>query len=164
MTDMDTSGTYVWRPALSDVIITAYGRCQIRRTDINVDHLHDAAMACNLLQVEWSNQQVNLWTVELMATSLLEGVATYDVDPTTVMIMAAYISTGQGPQKDRIITSLDRDTYAGYPDKETPGVPSVYWFNNQIQPTITPWPPPNADQPYTLRYYRARQLQDASLP
>ena len=80
-----TSGTYTWQPALVDVIITAYGRCQIRRTNLNVDHLHDAAMACNLLQVEWSNEQINLWTVELMTTSLLPGVATYDVDPATVM-------------------------------------------------------------------------------
>jgi hypothetical protein len=160
----NASDTFAWSPALSDVIIAAYGRCQIRRTALTVDHLHDAAMACNLLQVEWSNQQVNLWTVELMTTSLLEGVATYDVDPGTVMIMAAYISTGQEPQKDRIITSVDRDTYASFPDKETPGQPSVYWFNHQIQPTITLWQPPNADQPYTLKYYRARQLQDASLP
>jgi hypothetical protein len=159
-----SSGTFSWQPALADVIIAAYGRCQVRRTAISPDHLHDAAMACNLLQVEWSNEQVNLWTVELMTTSLLEGVATYDVDPATVMIMAAYISTGEGPQKDRIITSVDRDTYASFPDKETPGQPSVYWFNHQIQPTITLWQPPNDDQRYTLKYYRARQMQDASLP
>ena len=38
-----------------------------------VEHLQDAAMACNLLQVEWANEQVNLWTVELMTTSLLEA-------------------------------------------------------------------------------------------
>jgi hypothetical protein len=158
------SGTFTWSPAFSDVIYAAYGRCQVRRTAVGVDHLHDAAMACNLMQVEWANEQVNLWTVELMTTSLLEGVATYDVDPGTVMIMAAYISTGDAPEKDRIITSVDRDTYASFPDKETPGQPTVYWFNHQIEPTITLWQPPNAAGPYTLKYYRARQLQDASLP
>jgi hypothetical protein len=160
----DPSGTYSWQPALADVIIAAYGRCQIRRTALTVDHLHDAAMACNLLQVDWSNEQVNLWTVELMTTSILEGVDTYDVDPATVMIMAAYISTEHGPQKDRIITSVDRDTYASFPDKETLGPPSVYWFNLQMQPTITLWQPPDAAGPYTLKYYRARQMQDASMP
>jgi hypothetical protein len=80
------------------------------------------------------------------------------------MIMAAYIETGQGPQRDRIITSVDRDTYASFPDKVSPGPPTVYWFNHQVQPTITLWQPPDAAGPYTLKYYRARQMQDASLP
>ena len=160
----DTSGTYAWQPPLSDVIIAAYGRCQIRRTAITVDHLHDAAMAANLLQVDWSNDQVNLWTVELASTTLNPGVATYPVDPTTVMIMAAYISTGTNPMKDRIILSIDRDTYASFPNKETPGPPTVYWFNHLIEPEITLWQPPDDAQPYTLNYYRARQMQDASVP
>lgn len=160
----NTTDTFNFAPAMADVIIAAYARCQIRRMAITVDHLHDAAMAANLLQVEWANEQVNLWTVELVTTSLLYGVSSYDVDPGTVMIMAAYISTGQGPEKDRIITSVDRDTYASFPDKETPGHPTIYWFNQQIQPTINLWQPPNDDQDYTLKYYRARQIQDASLP
>ena len=159
-----SSGTYAWYPPLADVIIAAYGRCQIRRTALNPDHLHDAAMAANLLQVDWSNDQVNLWTVELISTTLNPGVATYPVDPATVMIMAAYIATGQAPEKDRIILSVDRDTYASYPDKQTPGPLTVYWFNHLIQPTITLWQPPDSAQPYTLKYYRARQLQDASVP
>ena len=160
----DTSGTYAWSPPLSDVIIAAYGRCQIRRSALSPDHLHDAAMAANLLQVDWSNDQVNLWTVELMSTMLQPNVSTYPVDPATVMIMAAYIATEQAPEKDRIIMSVDRDTYASYPDKETPGPPTVYWFNHLIQPTITVWQPPDNGGPYTLKYYRARQLQDASVP
>jgi len=158
------SETYAWQPALADVIIAAYGRCQIRRDAIVPDHLHDAAMASNLLQVEWANEQVNLWTVDLQTISLLEGVDTYDVDPATVMIMAAYITTQHGPQRDRIITSVDRDTYASFPDKETHGPPTVYWLNMQIQPTITLWQPPDAAGPYKLNFYRARQMQDASLP
>ena len=160
----NASGTYQWYPALADLIIAAYGRCQIRRTALTVDHLADAAMAANLMQVDWSNEQVNLWTVELAITTLNPGVATYDVDPTTVMIMGAYIATEQAPEKHRIIISVDRDTYAAFPDKETPGPPSVYWFNHLISPTITVWQPPDDAQPYTLKYYRARQMQDASAP
>lgn len=160
---MAATGTYTWSPALADVIITAYGRCQLRRTAMTVDHLVDAAMAANLLQVDWSNEQVNLWTVELITQTLVAGTATYDVDPATVMIMAAYISTGSTP-KDRIINSVDRDTYAAFPDKTTVGRPTTYWFNHLAAPTITLWQPPDGQEPYTLNYYRARQLQDASVP
>jgi len=162
-----TSETFVWMPPFADVIIAAYGRCQIRRTALSLDHLMDAAMAANLLQVDWSNEQVNLWTVDLQTINLNPGVATYDVDPTTVMIMAAYISTpqsGGAQQRDRIITSIDRDTYASYPDKVTPARPTVYWYNKQRDPTITLWQPPDDAEPYTLNFYRARQMQDAYVP
>jgi len=161
---VNTSRTYDFAPSLADVFIAAYGRCQIRRTELTPDHLHDAAMAANLLQVEWANDQVNLWTVEKTSIPLTPGQAVYDVDPNTVMIMGAWISTGDAPEKDRIISSLDRDTYAAFPDKDTPGQPTQYWFNQQILPTITMWQPPDDGGPYTLRFYRARQIQDAVMP
>src|SRR5215467_5506754 len=148
-----TSGTYSFAPPFADVIIAAYGRCQIRRPAITVEHLIDAAMAANLLQVDWSNKQVNLWTVDLQTISLTPGEATYDVDPATVMIMSAYISTGD-PARDRILTSIDRDTYAAYPDKLTPARPTVYWFNLTLTPTITLWQPPDDAEPYVLNFYR----------
>jgi len=157
------SGTFNFSPPFADVIIAAYGRCQIRRPAVTVEHLFDAAMAANLLQVDWSNEQVNLWTVDLQTVNLQPNIATYDVDPTTVMIMSAYISTGD-PAKDRILVSIDRDTYAAYPDKITPARPTVYWFNLTMQPQITLWQPPDASQPYVLNYFRARQMQDATVP
>lgn len=160
---MATSNTYNFNPPLADIIIAAYGRCQVRRNQLGIEHLIDAAMAANLLQVDWSNEQVNLWTVELAETPLVPFKATYDVDPSTVMIMAAYITTGD-PPKDRIITSVDRDSYASYPDKTTPGNPTIYWFDHLILPTITLWQPPDDAQPRVLHYYRARQVQDASVP
>ncbi len=160
-----TTGTYAFAPPLSDLIIAAYGRIQIRRSALTVDHLQDAAMASNLLQVEWAAKEVNLWTVDLQSTSLVQGTATYTVDPSTVMIMAAYIETTVGSvPTDRIIISVDRDTYASFPDKTTEGQPTVYWFNLQRAPEITIWQPPDGNGPYTLKYYRARQIQDASLP
>jgi len=158
---MPSTGTYTFLPALADIFIAAYGRCQIRRTALTSDHLADAAMAANLLQVKWAAHQINLWTVDLQSIPLIAGQATYDVDPATVMIMATYISTE--PQTDRIIISVDRDTYASFPDKTTPGPPTVYWFNKLIQPTITVWQPPDGATAYTLKFYRARQVQDASV-
>jgi hypothetical protein len=182
------SGKSTWSPALADLIITAYGRCQIRRNQLTVDHLQDAAMAANLLQMEWANEQVNLWTVECVSVPLVAGQSTYDVEPTTIMIMASYITTGQQDitadsmtidaddwilptvdstewvnQQDRILTSVDRDTYASFPKKQDKGPPSVYWFNKQVGPSITLWQVPDDHQKYVLHYYRARHLQDAAL-
>jgi len=185
-TGISASGQFSWSPALSDLIITAYGRCQIRRNELTVDHLQDAAMAANLLQLEWANEQVNLWTVELVSVPLVAGQSTYNVDPTTIMIMATYITTGQqditvdsmsidadewilptvdstewAHQQDRILTSVDRDTFGSFPKKNDVGPPSVYWFNKQVGPSITLCQVPDDHQKYVLHYYRARHLQDA---
>jgi hypothetical protein len=165
MTAPTTTGTYAFAPPLADLIIAAYGRIQIRRSAMGVEHLQDAAMACNLLQVEWAAKEVNLWTVDLQSIPLVQGTATYTVDPATVMIMASYIETTEGSvTNDRIIISVDRDTYASFPDKTTEGPPTIYWFNLQRAPEITIWQPPDGNGPYTLKFYRARQIQDASLP
>lgn len=165
MTAPTTTGTFAFAPPLSDLIIAAYGRIQIRRAALTVDHLQDAAMASNLLQVEWAAHQVNLWTVDLQTIPLVQGVSVYDVDASTIMVMAAYIETTQGSvPTDRIIISVDRDTYASFPDKTTEGEPTVYWYNALREPTITIWQPPDDNGPYTLKFYRARQIQDAALP
>lgn len=158
------SGTYLVNPPLSDLIITAYGRCQIRRPALTVEHMADAAMACNLMQSEWANREVNLWTVDLQSIPLVQGTATYNVDAATIMIMAAYIETGTNPPIDRIIISVDRDSYAAYPDKTTQGQPTVYWYQKLIAPQITVWQPPDGNGPYTFKFYRARQIQDATVP
>src|SRR5262252_78871 len=159
----NTSGTYDFSPALCDVIITAYGRCGIRRSAVTPEHVLDAVAECNLMQSDWSNKQVNLWTVDLQQITLVPGIAEYAVDPSTVMIMAAWISEGPSPDRDRMITSLDRDTYAAFPDKTTPGQPNQYWFNQTIEPTVVLWQPPDDAEPRTLKFYRARQIQDAVL-
>jgi hypothetical protein len=159
---MTTTGTYAWSPYLSDLIINAYGRCQIRRTALTTDHLRDAVMSANLMQSDWSNLVgVNAWTVELASTTLTTEVSVYDVDPSTTMIMAAYIESGD-PARDRLIFGVGRDEYAAFPDKVTTGMPTVYWFDRLISPTITVWQPPDDNGPYILKYYRARQVQDAS--
>jgi hypothetical protein len=144
-------------------------------------------MSANLLQTEWANEQINLWTVEYASMPLIPGQTTYNVDPTTIMIMAAYVSSGefavtvdnsnfdtdedqltcdvtQTPgERDRILTSVDRDAYASFPDKDSKGEPTVYWFNKQLQPSITLWEAPDYPQRYTLHYYRARRMQDANM-
>lgn len=165
MTAPSTTGTYAWAPSLADLIINAYGRIQIRRPALTVDHLADAAASCNLLQVEWANKQVNLWAVDLQSIPLVQSTATYTVDEATIMIMASYIETTVNSQTtDRIITSIDRDTYASFPDKTTEGQPTVYWFQKLRAPQITVWQPPDANTVSasgTLKFYRARQIQDA---
>lgn len=155
-----TSGTYNFQPSLAEAVLNAYARIGIRRTDILQTHLVDAKMEANLLLAKIANSEPNLWTVDLQALPLLQGAPTYTVPSETVMILDVYIRYGS-PSTDRSMYPISRSEYSTYPNKSQQAFPTVYWFDRLISPTITLWPVPDGNGPYTLYYYRVRQIQDA---
>lgn len=159
---MTTSGTYTFNPDLGTLGMTAFGRVGIRRPEITASHMRDLRESANLVLVEWSNRQPNLWEVGLTSQALTAGTATYTLNANLVMILDAYISTGS-PAVDRIILPISRAEYAAYSTKTTQSAPTVFWFNRQTTPTITLWPVPDTNGPYTLNFYSVRQTQDANL-
>ena len=124
----------------------------------------DARMESNFLQASWSAQGITLWTVDLQTQALTQGTATYNVPPSTVMILDAYISTGTNPPTNQYISPFSRTDYASLGNPASQGRPTTFWFNRILAPTITLWPVPDGGGPYTLQYYRYRQLDDAAIP
>lgn len=157
---MSTSGTYDFNPALGEIVLYAYQNIGIRPTSVLQEHMESARMATNMMLARWANQGVNLWAVDLITTPLVAGQATYDVDPSTVMILDAYTTAG-GP--DRIIMPISRTEYASYPNKAQQGFPTSFWFDRLTSPTVTLWPVPDGSSATTLKYYRVRRIQDANL-
>lgn len=161
---MATSGTYSFAPATADLIMLAFARIGLARTQLLQEHFLNAQREANLWLGSISNMGPNLWTVDLQTQVLVEGTATYSVPASTVMILDPYIRTGSGDSvNDRVISPISRTDYASLPNKESQGQPTSFWFNRQISPTISLWPVPDGNGPYTLRYYRYRQVQDANL-
>lgn len=156
------SGTYNFLPSVSELVVAAYRRIGIHRSEILTEHFADAKNECNLLQAQWANLGPTLWTVDLQTVSLVQGTATYTVPADTVMMLDVWISipNGDGTTSDRIITPYSRTEYASTPDKSTEGAPTVFWFDRLIAPTFTLWPVPDGTIP-TLNYYRFTQVQDA---
>lgn len=162
---MATSGTYAFNPATADIILDAFGRIQVRRTALQVEHLVDAANQANFLLVEWANKQPLLWTSEEVEVPLVQGTATYTLDPQIVMILLCAIRTGSGTsQIDRVIGPLSTVEYSAISSKNTQGPPSTYWFNRQITPRVTFWQVPDGNGPYTAMLRTVRQVQDATIP
>lgn len=158
---MTTSGTYAFNPAFGELVALAYGRIGQRRTALTVEQFDDARKEGNFLLSEWSNKQVNLWTIELQTQVLTPDQATYTLDPKVVAVRIAYISTeSSGSTIDRVLSPISRDDYASLPNKEQSGFPTIYWFDRLITPTITLWQPPDDSQTYTLKWYQSRQIQD----
>lgn len=161
---MTSSGTYDFSISNGEVVLAAYERIKIFAPEILNKHMQTARRELNLLLAEAANKQVNLWKVDLVTTTLVNGQDVYAIDPRTVMILDAWITTnaGSAAANDLTITPVSRTEYATFNNKTTPGRPTCYWFDRLIAPTITLWPVPN-NATFTLSYYRCIQMQDANL-
>lgn len=159
---MAFSGTYAFAPSVGELVLNAYGRLQLRGPALVAQHWYDARMEGNLLQIEWQNKGVQLWTVDLQSVPLVQGTATYSVPQNTIAILDTYITINSGGQNiDRLILGISRSDYAAQPNKAVQAPPTSWWFDRLISPTITLWPVPDNGGPYTLNYYRYRLIQDA---
>jgi hypothetical protein len=161
---LTTTGTYVFAPSAADLVLSAYGMIQIRRTELSTQHLQDAAMAMSLLMVDISNRAPNRWTLETQTQLLTAGVPTYTLSNRTLAIALASISTTSGGvTTDRVIGPLSATEYASIPVKSQQARPTSYMFSLLSTPTISLWPTPDNADTYTLTLTTFRQLQDADL-
>jgi len=159
-----SSGTYVQNPSYGQFVAYAYGKCGVRRTELLAEHFEDARMAMNVVLMDFSNKGVNLWKVEKVTTSLVQGQATYSVDPSIVVILDAYISVPNGINggtTDRLILPVSRSEYSSYPNKSQQGIVTTFWNDRLLSPTVTLYLVPDGTQP-TMSYYAVQQIQDAA--
>lgn len=101
-----------FNPAFSDMVLEAFSRIQVRPTSLTADHMRNALISGQLILSEWSNRQVNLWKVQLLSTTLVQGQATYAVPSNVVTILDAYIrqfdlntAVNYTPQFTTVVTS-----------------------------------------------------------
>jgi hypothetical protein len=92
---MVSSGTNAYNPSISDLLIESFERIGVRSAELTAEHMYSARMSCNLILSSWMNRGVNLWKVDQQIVPLVQGVATYNVPSTTVMILDTYIRTYQ---------------------------------------------------------------------
>ena len=157
-----TSGTFDFAPSVGECVLNAFSRIRLRGSMVKAEHLMQAQLEANLMQMQWNNQGPNLWTQDMLTIMCEPGVSTYPIPGITVMVTNVTIGRGDPPvEQDLTITPVSRQMYSMYPNKEQPGRPTVYWFDRQIAPTITLWPVPDTE--YRLKVWRFRVMQDAKL-
>lgn len=160
---MTTSGTYAFNPALGEIVIGAYARCGIRRTELTQQHMEDARFEANMLMSNWAGNGINLWEVDTGTLNLTANTASYTIPTNTVFLLDVYITQGTNPQINRLIMPISRTDYASIANKQQTGFPISYWFDRLINPNLYIWPVAPQDGIYTLTYYRMRQAQDSDL-
>lgn len=143
----------------------AFSRIAVRRTEITAQHLADAETEFNLLQVQLSNNQPNLWRSEVYTISLTAGTATYNLPARMVAIQDLYLSvTSGGVTTDRVLWPLSYLEYDGQSNKTQQAPPTSYLVNKLVSPTITFWQTPDDSATYTANVRLLSQPQDVSLP
>lgn len=162
-TSQNTKKLFNFAPSGAEFVLAAFARIGIRPTMLTQQHMLEARMALNFVLSEWSNRQPNLWEMDLQVVPLTQGVKEYTLPQPTVMILDLYISTGTNPVIDRYLWPVSRTEYASYSNKSQQGPPTVYYFNRLISSTITFYPVPDGNGPYTARFYSVRQTQDADV-
>ena len=158
---MATSGTYTFNPSPGELTLYAFQLIGIRPTALLQEHMDSARTAMKMMLANWSNRGVNLWQVTQVTMPLVAGTPTYSVDPATVVILDAYIQSGN-PAIDRVITPISRTEYSSYPNKAQEGFPTSFWFDRTLAPTVTLWPVPDGSQS-SLVYYAVLRIQDANM-
>jgi len=160
-----SSGAYTFLPSNGECVLAAFERVYIRAPELRQEHMLTARRELNMLFVEWSNRQPNLWLVVRNQVVLTPGIATITLPSQTVLVLDASIvlNFGTANESRRYITPISRTEYLSYANQQTPGPPTVWWMDRLIAPTLTFYPVPDSNGPYTFDYFSCTQMQDANL-
>ena len=153
---MTTSSSRDFNLDVAELIEEAYERCGLEmRTGYDA---RTARRSSNLMFADWANRGLNLWTVKQSTVAVTSGTASYTLlDATVVDLLEVVLRNSSGT--DFTLTQMSRSEYLRIPNKDNSGQPSQYFFDRQINPTITLWSTP--DTSYTLVFYYVRRIEDA---
>lgn len=161
---MTTTGTYAFDPSIADLTLNAFGRIGIRRSELTQQHMADAAVESNLVQVELSNMLPNLWLSELYTVTLSQGLGEYTLPSRLISPMAVYLTIeNSGVSTDRILTPISTYEFSALPNKTIQAQPTTYWIERKISPIVHMWPVPDGNATYTLKMRIISQPQDTQL-
>ena len=126
--------------------------------------LRTARRTLNLLQLEWQNRGLNLFTIDGGTLALTAGTAEYTMPSDTIDLIEHQLRTGSGTdQRDTHLEQVSVSTYAQQTNKNLEGRPTqIYVHRGVSDVTVTLWPVPDSAATYTLSYYRLQGIDGLS--
>ncbi len=161
---MTSSGTTVFNLTTSGIILESFDRVGIRPSEITREQTTSGLRSLNLELQSWNNNPLNLWKMVPTTITLVQGTSTYNLPLDCQVVTDVYVTLVQAGQDpiDRILTSVGRDEYVAYPDKNSQGAQSVFWFNRLEQPQIVLWPVPDGQSETTVTVWYMSRIQDVT--
>ncbi len=158
---MTSSGVYdIGNEEQIDVVTEMWERVGRTANSLSSNDIDSARRSIAYLFSDWSNDQVNLWKVELFSQALTAGQSSITLTARQVAVLQAYthIANGDGFQ-DLVISPISRAEYAALPNKaQTAQRPTQYYLERTIVPTLYLWPRP-LDATVTLKWYSVLMSQ-----
>ena len=152
---MAVSGSKDFELDVSDYIEEAFERCgKEMRTGYD---LKTAKRSMNLLFADWANRGLNQWTIQLVTTTLTQGVSEINVGADTIDILSIVV---RRDNTDYGIQRLSRDDYINIPKKTQQSRSSQWFLDRLISPVLKLWPVPDNSTDQII-YNRLVRLDDA---
>jgi len=158
------SGQYQFFPSNMEVLASAFARIGVKRTELEQSHLQDGVSELNFFLAAFNTVGPNLAQVDLQTINLVQGTQSYSVLANTVQILDVFLTyPGGGQVLNAYLYPLSRTEFAAIPNPTYQARPNQYWFDRLQSPSLYLYPVPDGNGPYTLNYYRFRQVQDSLL-
>ena len=144
-------------PDLSELFEEAFERAGL--TMRSGYDLKTVRRSLNLLQLEWQNRGLNLFTIDSGTLPLTAGTASYTMPADTIDLIEHQLRSGTGVnQTDYNMRRASVSTYAKQTNKNAAGRPTLIYIDRQAtQVNVTFWPTPDSSD-YSLSYYRLQGI------
>jgi hypothetical protein len=160
---MTTSGTNTFNLSLAEVIEEAYERAGLEaRTGYD---LLTGTRSLNLLLQEWTNDGVNLWTMDQFSVQMVADQTTYTLDGEWIDVIDCVTNdSSTTPSTDIPNDRITLSAYLNRPNKSTAGRPVNHALERNeasVGHTLYVWPAPDANAAsYQLKFWGIRKIQD----
>ncbi len=159
-----SSGTYLWNPALADMVDEAFERARIDPAKITARHIVAARRSMNFMCVDWATQDYNEWRIQQETMTLTDGTAAYtsgtDFDTTNNATMDILDMILTRSSVDTPVVIYSRSEYLAIPDKTTEGRPDRVFVDKQVDNVVlTFWPVPE-NSTDTVTWNALRRFDD----
>lgn len=151
---MATSGTRAFALDVVDIMEEAFER--VGREMRTAYEARKGRRAINLLFQDWSNRNINLWTLRQETTSLVAGQREYTMEDYDIDVVEAVVTVDG---TDFRIERITREDYLYIPNKDTQSRPTQIYVERTIPAVIKLWPTPLGTE--TITTYRIQRIQDA---
>lgn len=148
-------------PTIPELFEEAYERAGLQlRSGYD---LRSIRRSLNLIQLEWQNRGLNLFTMDEGVQALTAGTNEYTMPTDTIDLIEHQLRTGTGTsQVDQHLERISLSNWAKQSAKNSTGRPSQIWVDRQATGvTVTLWPVPDSSS-YSLYYVRLRGIDGLS--
>lgn len=144
-------------PDLSELFEEAFERAGL--TMRSGYDLKTVRRSLNLIQLEWQNRGLNLFTVDSGTVALTAGTNSYTMPADTIDLIEHQLRTGTGTdQTDYNMRRASVSTYAKQVNKNAQGRPTIIYIDRQAsQVDFYLWPTPDSSD-YSVAYYRLKGI------